>query len=124
MRVVNTDAKSHIAKTPEKCIHEVERGEKWMCLEACLQKRRHFSPFVALVNELLQAPATLKCLASCLATKCKKPYSKTCGYIKIRIVITLVRTTHHCIQGSRVLAHRNSVQRPQWEDGAGLNHFS
>ena len=39
------------------------------------------------------------------------------------IAITLMRATHCCIQGSRVLAHRISVQRPQWEYGAGLNLF-
>ena len=35
--VVNTDAKSHFVKTPEKFLHEGERGKKRMYLEACLQ---------------------------------------------------------------------------------------
>ena len=96
-----------------------------MYLEACLQQRRHFSPFVASVDRLLgvDATATLKRLASCLATKWKQSYSKTCGYIKRRIAVTLVRTTHRCIRGSRVPAHRISVQRPHWEDGAEINLF-
>ena len=34
MYVVNTYAKSHTAKTPEKCLQEAESGEKWMYLEA------------------------------------------------------------------------------------------
>ena len=120
---MNTDAKSHSKKTPEKCLQETERGKKRVYLEARLQKRRHFSPFVASVDELLgvEATATLKILASRLVTNCRQPYSKTCGYVKSRIAITLVRATHRCIQGSRVLAHRISAQRPQWEDGAGLN---
>ena len=85
-----------------------------MYLEACLQQRWHFSPFVALVDELmgLEAMATLKRIASRLATKWKQSYSKTCGYVKSRIVITLVRATHRCIRGSQVPAHRISVQRP------------
>ena len=96
-----------------------------MYLEACLQQRQHFSSFVASVDGLLgvEATATLKRLASHLATKWKQPYSKTCGYVKNRIAITLVRATQHCIRGSWVLAHRIGVQRPQWEDGAGLNLF-
>ena len=55
-----------------------------MYLEACLQRRRHFSPFVTLVYGLLgvEAMANLKRLASRLATKCKQYYSKTCGYVK------------------------------------------
>ena len=75
MRVVNTDAKSHMAKDPGKCLQEAERGKKWMYLEAFLQQRRHFSPFVASVDGLLgvEATATLKRLASRLATKWKQP---------------------------------------------------
>ena len=95
-RVVNTDVKSHSGKTPEKCLHEAGRVKKKMYLEACLQKRRHFSPFVDSVSGILglEATATLKRLASCLATKCQKPHSQTCGYIKSRIAITFVRATH------------------------------
>ena len=96
-----------------------------MYLEACLQQRRHFSSFGASVDGLLgvEATATLKRIASHLAINWRKPYSRTCGYIKIRIAITLVRATHCCIQVSRVPAHYISVQRPQWEDGDGLNLF-
>ena len=38
MRVVNTDAKSHSAKTPEKCLQEAEREKKKIYLESCLQQ--------------------------------------------------------------------------------------
>ena len=87
MRVVNTDAKSHSVKTPEKCLQEAVKGKNWMYLEACLQQRRHFSPFVASVDGLMgvEATATLKRSASCLSTKWRKTYSKTCGYVNIRI---------------------------------------
>ena len=96
-----------------------------MYLEACLQQRRHFYPFVASVDRLLgvEATATLKSLASCLATKWEHSYSKTFGYVKSTITITLVRATHRFIRGSWVPAHRISVQRPQWEDETGLNIF-
>ena len=125
MRVVNTDAQWHRTKDPERCLQEAEMGKKRMYLEACLQQRRKLSPFVASVDGLLgvEATATLKRLASSLSTKWKQSYSKTCGYVKSRIAITFLRATHHCIGGSRVPAHRISVQRPQWEDGAGLNLF-
>ena len=92
--------------------------EKRMYLDACLQQRRHFSPFVASVDGFMgvEATATLKRIASSLATKWRQPYSRMCGYVKSRIAITLVRSTHQFIRGSRVPAHRISVQRPQWED--------
>ena len=115
MRVVNTYSKSHMAKAPQKFLQEAERGKKHMYLEAYLQQRRHFSPFVASVGGLLgvEATATLKRLSSLLATKWTQTYSKTCEYAKNRIAITLVRATHRCIWGSGVTAHRISVQRPQ-----------
>ena len=83
MRVVNTDAKSHLGKTPEKCLQEAERGNNMMYPEECLQQRRHFSPFVASVDGLLdmEATETLKRISSCLTTKWRHPYSRTCGYV-------------------------------------------
>ena len=125
MRVVNTDALTYQSKAPEKFLYEAKKGKKKMYLEACLQQRRHFSPFVALADRLLgvEETATLKRIASRLATKWKQPYSKTCGYVKSRVAITLVRATHRCIRGSRVPAHRISVQQSKWEDGVGLNLF-
>ena len=71
----------------------------------------------------MEATATLQRIAIRLATKWNQYYLKTCGYIKSRIEITLVRATNRCIRGSRVPAHQIRVQQPQWEDGAGLNHF-
>ena len=104
MRVMNTDAKCHSAKPPEKYLQEPERAKKRMYLEACLQQCRHFCPFVSLVDIFLgvAVTATLKRIASRLDTKWRQPYSRTCGYVKSRIAITMVRATHWCIWGSRV----------------------
>ena len=83
-----------------------------MYLEACLQQRRQFSPFLALMDGLLgvEEMATLKRIASRLATKWRQPYSKTCGYVNSRVAITLVRTTNCCLCGSWVPVHHISVQ--------------
>ena len=90
MRVVNTDAKSYWEKSPKQFLEKEEKSKKKMYLEACLQQRQNFSPFVAYVDGLLgvEATATLKRIANRLASKWKQPYSKTCGYVKIRIDIT------------------------------------
>ena len=111
MHVVNTDAKSYWERSPEGCLEEAERGKKKMYLEAFLQQRRHLSPFVASVDGFLgvKATATLKRIAICLASKWKQPYSKTCGYVKSMIAITLVRSTHRCIQGSWLTTQKISV---------------
>ena len=101
MRVVNTYYKSHLAKTPEKCLQEAERAKKKMYLEACLQQHRHFFLFVAYVDGLLgvEERATLNRINSRLGTKWRKPYSRACRYIKSRVATTLVQATHRCIQG-------------------------
>ena len=114
MHVVNTDALSYLEKAPEKCLHKAEKGKKKVYLEACLQQHPHLSPFVASVDGLLgvEATATLKRIASRLATKWRQPYFKTCGYVKSRVAITLVRATHRCLRGSQVPAHRISMQQP------------
>ena len=105
MRVMNTDAKSHLAKTPEKCLKEAERVKKKMYLETCLQQCRHFSHFFASFDGQMgvKATYTLKIIASCLATKWWQTYSRT-----------MVRATQRCIRWYRVPAHKISVQRPQW----------
>ena len=112
MRVMNADTLLYLKKSPEKCLHEAEKRKKNMYLEACLQQRQHLSPFVASVDGLLgvEATATLKRIASLLATKWRQPYFKTCGYVKNRVSITLVRATHRCLRGSRVPAHRMIIQ--------------
>ena len=50
MRVANTDAKSHMAKSVEKCLQEAERGNKMMYFEACLQQHRPSSPICRLAG--------------------------------------------------------------------------
>ena len=57
MSVVNTDSNSHSAKIPDNCLHKLERGKKRVYLEACLQQRRHFSPFVVSVDGLMGVEA-------------------------------------------------------------------
>ena len=84
-----------------------------------------FSPFVTSIDGLMgvEAAATLKRVAIRLTSKWWHPYSRTCGYVKSRIPITSVPATHRCIRGFRVPEHNISVQRLQWEDGAGINLF-
>ena len=103
-RVVNTDAVSYQYKTPKKCLDTSEWEKKKKYLHACLNERWHFTPFVASVYGLLgvEAEATLKCIASRLTTKWKEPYSRTYGYVKSRVAITLVRSTNLCILGGQV----------------------
>ena len=70
-----------------------------------------------------KADATLERIASRLAQKWRKPYSRNYGYMKGKVAITLAQATHRCIRGGTVPASRISVIRPQWEEDAGLHLF-
>ena len=73
MRVLNTDALTHQTKGLRSVSMRRNEGKKKIYLEAFLQQRRYFSPFVASVYGLLgvEATAALKMLDSRLATKWK-----------------------------------------------------
>jgi hypothetical protein len=47
------DAKSNRSKAPDKVLAAQEREKKKKYLEACLEQRRHFSPFVVSTDGLL-----------------------------------------------------------------------
>ena len=125
MRVVNTNAVSYQSKTPEKCMETAWREKKRKYLNYFLNERRHFTPFVNLVGEIMgvEAEKTLKCITSHLTQKWQEPYSRTCWYVKSRVAITLVQATHRCIRGSRVLTSRIIMTRPKWEYGTGFHIF-
>ena len=119
MRVVNADTVSYQSKTLDKCLKTAEREKKRKYLNAYLNECRYFTTFAALLDCLLgvEAESTLKHIDSRLAHKCQEPYSRTCGYTKIRVAITLVRSTHRYIRGGI------SVTLSQWEEVAGFHLF-
>jgi hypothetical protein len=120
--VTDTDLKSCCKQTPFKVSESQEKEKKRKCLGACLEDRRHFTPFVLSVDGLLgrEAKTFAKRLAVKLAGKWQKPHSQACGYVKARLSMAAVRATHLCLRGSRVPAHNISTRFLQWEDGAGL----
>jgi hypothetical protein len=105
-------------KTPTRRVRSPREREEKEDLEACLEQRWRLSPFVASTDGLLG-----KELSTLLAEKWKKPYSEICGYVNARMSIAMVRATHLCVRGSRILTSQMSNHRPQWEDKAGLGLF-
>jgi hypothetical protein len=65
----------------------------------------------------------LKRLALVLTEKEANPYSEVCGYVNAQMSIAIVRATHLCVCGSRILTSEMSKHLPQWEDQAGLSLF-
>ena len=125
MCVVNTDATTYQSKSPNMCLETAEKAKKKKYLVNCFKQHRHFNPLVVSLEVIIgvEAEAKLNRIASRLTMKWKEPYSRTCGQIKSRIAITLIRAAHRCIQRGRVPVSHISVKIPQWEDGAGLHLF-
>jgi hypothetical protein len=124
VRVTDTDAKSYCSHDPHKVLAQQEREKKNKYLDACLEQRRHFTPFVVPTNGLVgrEAAELLKRLSLRLSEKWERPYSVVRGFVNARMSITIVRASHLCLRGSRVPLSRIS-RRPLWEDRAGLGLF-
>ena len=122
VKVVDTDAASYRDKDPMKVLELAERGKKRKYLKACLENRRHFTPFVVSADGLLgrEANTYLRRIAALLAVKWDRPYSQVCGFVKARMAIAIVRATSRTLRGSRVPFKRLAFKLPQFEDGAGL----
>jgi hypothetical protein len=124
VRVTDTDAKSYCSRDPHKVLAQQEREKKKKYLDACLEQRRHFTPFVVSTDGLVgrEAGELLKRLSLRLAEKWERPYSVVRGFVNARMSIAIVRASHLCLRGSRVPLSRIS-RRPLWEDRAGLGLF-
>jgi hypothetical protein len=111
VRVTDTDANSYKTRDPASVLKSQEKEKKRKYLAACLEQRRHFTPFVVSTDGMLgrEASTFAKRLSAKLAEKWQKPYSQVCGYINVRLSIAIVRATHLCLRGSRVPAHNISV---------------
>jgi hypothetical protein len=122
---MDVDAKFNRSEDPDKVLAAHEREKKKKYLGACLEQRRHFSPFVVSTDGLLskEAKILLRKLSARLAEKWEKPYSEVCSYVSARMSIAIVRATHLCIRGSRIPTAKMYNRLPQWEDKAGLGLF-
>ena len=123
VRVTDTDAKSYCKWPLHKVLESQEKEKKRKYLGACLENRRHFTPFVLSVDGLLgrEAQTFAKRLAAKLAGKWQKPYSQVAGYVKARLSIAAVRATHMCLaarkQSSSALVYQQpilSMGRRSW----------
>ena len=121
-KVSYLDSKTYKNRPAEKVLEEHEQAKKRKHLQSCVDQRRDFTPFVVSCDGMMgkEADNTLKKLASKLSEKWDRPYSHTCGYLKARMSITVVRATHMCLRGSRIPAKAISYRRMQMEDGAGM----
>jgi hypothetical protein len=87
------------AKVPE----SQEKEKKWKCLEACLERCRHFSPFACSVDGMLEGEAKTfaKRLAAKLANELEKFHSQAHGCVNAQLSVAIVVcATHTCMRGT------------------------
>ena len=120
VRIVDTDAPSYNQRDPAKIIAGQEKAKKGKYLEACLERRRSFTPLVFSADGLMgtEAKAASRQLASLLSKKWSREYPECCGYVRSRLSLSLVRSVSLLLRGVRDPSSK--CARPYWESGDGL----
>ena len=117
--IFNIDAGSYLRMTPEKALAEAENEKKDLYLQACLERRRSFTPMVYSVDGIpvAEALAAQKRLATLHSYKLNQEYSEMCGFVRARMSLAILRSNSlllrgPCDKGARIR------QRPELTDGA------
>ena len=81
VRITDTDAPSYASSSSVQVLERVTKAKKNKYLEACIERRRLFTPLVYVINGMAckEAKAFEKRVASLLASKHDRPYSKMAG---------------------------------------------
>ena len=113
MRFVNLDAGSYLRMTPEKALVKA-RENKYLYLQAYLERRINFTPMVYLADGITgaEALAAQKRLAALLSYKLKWEYSEMCGFVWARMSQAIVRSNSLLLCGPRKKGARTR-QRPE-----------
>ena len=84
IQIVNLDAGSYLRMTPAKALSKAEKEKKDLYLQACLERRRTFTPMVYSADGIpgVEALAAQKGLNALLSYKLKREYSEMCGFVR------------------------------------------
>eukprot|EP00957_Ditylum_brightwellii_P106906 8156289-Ditylum_brightwellii.AAC.1 len=98
-----------------------EKAKKEKYLDACLERRRTFTPMVYLADGMLgdEAEAAEKRMAALLDISMQREYSKMCSYVRSRMALALARSNTMMLCRARDHEGRFGRQ-PVMEDGAGM----
>jgi hypothetical protein len=103
VRITDSDAATHRTVEVSKLLARQEKEKKSKYLQSCHEMGKDFTPLVYTVDGVAgrEARTAEKRLAALLADKWKRPYSQMVYYVKVRMQLSLVRTTSLLIRGSR-----------------------
>ena len=99
--IVNLDASSYLCMTPEKALAKLEKEKKGLYVQACLERRRTFTPMVYSTDGTpgAEALAAQKRLAAPLSYKLEKEYSEMCVFVRARMLLAIVRSNILLLRG-------------------------
>ena len=105
--------------TPEKALEKAEKEKKDMYLQACLERRRNFTPMVYSAGGIpgAEALAAQKRLAAQLSYKLKREYLEMCGFVRARLLLAIVRSNSLLLRGNHNKGARIR-KRSELTDGA------
>ncbi len=125
VRIVHVEAPSYRGQDHAKILARRAKEKKDKHLQACLERRRHFTPLVFSTDGLRspEADAACKRLAALLATKWKRTYSQVCAFVRSRVAISLARSVSMSLRGPKDPTAR--LRSYNWEaagTGLGIYH--
>ena len=119
IRIVKLDTGSYLRMTQKKDLEKAEKEKKDLYLQACLNRRRTFTPMVYYADRIpgAEALAAQKRLAALISYKLKREYSEMCGFVRARMSLAIVRSNSFLLRGPRDKGARIR-QQPEMTDGA------
>ena len=118
IRIINLNAGSYLHMTPEKSLAKAEKEKNDLYLQACLERRRNFTPMVYSADGIpgTEALAAQKRLAALLSYKLKREYSEMCGFVRARMSLAIVISNSLLLRGPHDKGARIR-QQPELTDG-------
>ena len=100
---VNLDAGSYLHMTPEKALAKVDKENKDLYLQACLERRSIFTPMFYSADGIpgAEALAAQKRLAALISYKLKREYSEMFVFVRARMSLAIVRSNSLLPSGPR-----------------------
>ena len=101
IRIVDLDVGSYLRMTPEKALAKVEMEKKDLHLQACLERRRTFTPMVYSADGIIgaEALAAKKRFSVLLSYKLKREYSEMCDFVWARMSLAILRSNRLLLRG-------------------------
>jgi hypothetical protein len=108
VQVCNTDTKSYWNRESKKVLEGAARRKKEKYEEACLERRRDFTPMIYSIDGMADkhARAAEKLITSLLAAKWARQYSQMACFVQTRMCLAIVQSNTLLLRGDRAMNWR------------------